>query len=632
MRTAQDLLSELNAADESPRIEAKRAREIGKSIMETVIAFANEPGLGGGYLLLGVESKVDAKGDTQYWAVGVPDPDKAQKDLATQCASMLNLALRPEMAVERVDGRTVLVVFVPEADACQKPIYLPATGLPKGAFRRIGSTDQRCVDDDLWVLRGASQPQVGPDMVPIADAQMADFDPLAIAEYRRLRALANPLAEELAYNNAEMLEALSAVRRLGADLKPTLAGLVLFGKPLALRRLFPALRIDYVRVVGTQWVGDPEQRFQSVDIRKPLMLALPQAEASVVDELPKGFRLPEGDLQSRQEPMLSRKVIREALANAVMHRSYQDHSPIQIVRYSNRIEILNPGFSLKDMASLGAPGSRMRNPAIAAVLHEINWAETKGSGIRTMRRLANDAGLPLPEFASDRQKNEFKVTLFLHHLLTEQDYAWLKALAGDTLSADDAKALIYARETGMVDNTACRDFSGLDTLQASNLLRRLRDRGLLEKQGAGNRTHYTLINPEAATSSTPQQGELPLEGGKQTLEGGKQTLEGGKQTPEGGKQTPEGGKRDLPPLPPKLAQRLPATGARMGETALRQLIRDLCGWHAMRAEDLARLLGKNLQYLRNRHLSNMVQSGELVFQYPDSPNHQMQAYKLPEQH
>jgi ATP-dependent DNA helicase RecG len=187
----------------------------------------------------------------------------------------------------------------------------------------------------------------------------------------------------------------------------------------------------------------------------------------VVDELPKGFRLPEGELQSRQQPMLPRKVIREALANAVMHRSYQDHSPVQIVRYSNRLEIINPGFSLKDMGSLGTPGSRLRNPAIAAVFHEINWAETKGSGIRTMRRLAGDAGLPLPDFASDRQKNEFKVTLFLHHLLTEEDYAWLKSLAGDTLSADEAMALIYARETGMVDNTACRDFSGLDTLQAS---------------------------------------------------------------------------------------------------------------------------------------------------------------------
>ncbi len=62
MRTAQDLLTELNASDESPRIEAKRAREIGKSIMETVIAYANEPGLGGGYLLLGVDWTLDANG------------------------------------------------------------------------------------------------------------------------------------------------------------------------------------------------------------------------------------------------------------------------------------------------------------------------------------------------------------------------------------------------------------------------------------------------------------------------------------------------------------------------------------------------------------------------------------------
>ena len=164
MRTAQDLLTELNASDESTRIEAKRARAIGKSVMETVIAFANEPGLGGGYLLLGANWELDAKGDTHYWAEGVPDPDKIQKDLASQCANMLNIAVRPEMAVERVDGKTLVVVFVPEADASQKPIYLRATGLPKGAFRRIGSTDQRCVDEDLWVLRGESQPQSGPEI------------------------------------------------------------------------------------------------------------------------------------------------------------------------------------------------------------------------------------------------------------------------------------------------------------------------------------------------------------------------------------------------------------------------------------------------------------------------------------
>jgi ATP-dependent DNA helicase RecG len=304
MRTAHDLLTELNAADESPRIEAKRSREIGKSLMESVVAFVNEPGLGGGHLLLGVDWRVDEKCDTQYWPEGLADPDKIQKDLASQCASMLNVAIRPEMAVERLDGKTVLVVFVPEADVSQKPVYLKAIGLPKGAFRRIGSTDQRCTDEDLWVLRGASQPQFGPDMALVPDARMDDLDPQAITEYRRLRSLANPQAEELGYDNPDMLEALSAVRRVDNVLKPTVAGIVLFGKPMTLRRLFPALRIDYIRVVGTQWVDDPEQRFQSVDIRKPLMLALPVAEASIVDELPKGFRLPEGELQSRQEPVL----------------------------------------------------------------------------------------------------------------------------------------------------------------------------------------------------------------------------------------------------------------------------------------------------------------------------------------
>ena len=67
----------------------------------------------------------------------------------------------------------------------------------------------------------------------------------------------------------------------------------------------------------------------------------------------------------------------------------------------------------------------------------------------------------------------------------------------------------------------------------------------------------------------------------------------------------------------------------MGEAALRQLIRDLCRWQALRGEELATLLGKDLKYLRNKHLSAMVQTGELVFQFPESPNHQLQAYQLP---
>lgn len=224
-----------------------------------------------------------------------------------------------------------------------------------------------------------------------------------------------------------------------------------------------------------------------------------------------------------------------------------------------------------------------------------------------------------------------------HFLQSAQAYIGARnAHLCDTLSAEEAKALIYARETGMVDNMACRDFSELDTLQASSLLRRLRDRGLLQKQGAGSRTHYTLANPLEAANRHPQQGDLLLEtaallhkGGNQQPEGGNQQPEGGNQKLEGGNQQPaEGGKRDLPPLPPELADRLPTGTQRMGQAALRQLIRDLCGWQPLRGEELATLLGRDRKYLRNKHLSAMVATGELEFQFPESPNHALQAYKL----
>jgi ATP-dependent DNA helicase RecG len=187
MRSALELFEELNAVDESTRIEAKRASELGKSVMQTVIAFANEPGLDGGYLLLGADWSINAKGDTVYRPAGLPDPDKVQRDLASQCASMLSVTLRPEMQLETVDGHTVLVVYVPEADVTHKPVYLKSTGLPRGAYRRIGSTDQHCVDEDLWVLRGESQPSHGPDTSVLPDARLDDFDPAAIAAYRRDR-------------------------------------------------------------------------------------------------------------------------------------------------------------------------------------------------------------------------------------------------------------------------------------------------------------------------------------------------------------------------------------------------------------------------------------------------------------
>ncbi len=100
--TATELLQQLNALDESPDIEAKRSSEMGKSVLETICAYANEPGLGGGHLLLGVSSRKNLF-ENEYYVEGIEDPDKLQSDLASQCATMFNIPIRPMISVEELN-------------------------------------------------------------------------------------------------------------------------------------------------------------------------------------------------------------------------------------------------------------------------------------------------------------------------------------------------------------------------------------------------------------------------------------------------------------------------------------------------------------------------------------------------
>lgn len=135
---ALELLQSLNLLDETERIEAKRGTDAGKSMLETVCAFANEPGLGGGWLLLGAVREELALFPS-YQVEGVAQPDKLCADLATQCRETFNLPVRIDLSTEQVNGRAVVVAFVPEAPPHDKPIFFRAQGLPKGALRRVGS-------------------------------------------------------------------------------------------------------------------------------------------------------------------------------------------------------------------------------------------------------------------------------------------------------------------------------------------------------------------------------------------------------------------------------------------------------------------------------------------------------------
>jgi len=610
-----DLLRELNELDEHPSLEAKTCGgdDLGESFFETVCAFANEPDLGGGRLVLGVaKSSEDFFGG--YEVVGVGNPDKLLQDIASGCANRFNHPVRPRAFSENHQGKVVIIVEVDELAPSQKPLYFAKHHLPRGAWRRIGSTDQRCTDDDLVLFFGNRQGD-SYDLSVLANATIDDLDPESIAHYRKLRAKVNPLAEELEWDDQELLQALNAIRKDNGIWRPTLTGMLLFGTRKAYRRELPAVRVDYIRVPGKEWVEDPEKRFATtVDMRGPLLQIVDRAQAAVMDDLPKGFDLREGQIQA-ETPTLPARVLREAIVNALMHRSYREHRPTQIIRYSNRIEIHNAGFSLKNEDQLGEPGSQLRNPNLAAVFHETNTAETKGSGIRVMREQMRAHGFSLPTFESDRANNSFTSRLLLHHFLREEDLEWLRQAPGE-LTDSQRYALIFLREQGAINNQTLRQLTGSDVLTASQDLRKLRELKLLNQKGKGSATYYlpgSLFPEEEMDAPTHGSGLATQAGQHGTLAGQHGTLAG----------------RHVTlgiDLPPDLNQRIAELGSRPGEK-IRPLILELCALRPLPASQLAAILGdRNPRALKREHLEPMRSSGQLAYLYPEMERHPQQAY------
>ena len=65
------------------------------------------------------------------------------------------------------------------------------------------------------------------------------------------------------------------------------------------------------------------------------------------------------------------------------------------------------------------------------------------------------------------------------------------------LSEAEVRGRIHAREAGRIDNETYRELNGVETLKASQQLRRLRDADLLEQQEKGR-----CVLPRAGQSVT----------------------------------------------------------------------------------------------------------------------------------
>ena len=638
--SSKELLELLNDIDEQDWLEAKSLRDdTSRSILETVCSFSNEPGLGGGVILIGVAENKAGNGP-QYIVDGVADPDKTQLDLATQCKSVFNTPIYPTIKVEKVDGKAVLKVVVDEQPSGRKPVYFKKDGLPKGAYRRIGSADLVSTEEDLW--RFYEDPDSKYDETPVKHSSLADVDERAVQRYRQMRKKVDPDAVELEYETPELLSALGCTSKENPQ-ELNMAGILLFGNELAIKRACARARVDYIRILGNDWHAVADQ-FDAVDTYAPIFLIVDKLLSIIYGELTTRHRFHRDSIQPETEKFPV-EVMREAIVNMLMHRDYRHGQYTQIIRYNNRIEICNSGCSLKPDDMLGMKGSVTRNDTIARVCHDTKLAETKGSGIDRMWRKMVEAGLSRPTMESDRTAATFTIRLLLCHFFSEETLDWLKRFATYDLNDNQRTALVFLREVGAIDAIAYRQLTGCKPKLVANELAGMKDQGLMTQKGRTRGTYYVpagsleesikealstgakVENAPAGEGNAPAQGEsAPVKGLTSQAQAVMSTAKGVMMTPlavmstaQDAMMTPRQG--DIPDV---LQKKIAALKRRVPSKVMQSVIVELCAVRAMERIELSKILKRSAVTI-DRLVAPLI-GKELDYLYPMMVHHPRQAY------
>lgn len=184
---------------------------------------------------------------------------------------------------------------------------------------------------------------------------------------------------------------------------------------------------------------------------------------------------------------LPRDAVAEAIVNAVVHRDYTSNASVQIMLFSDRLEVWNPGELPPPltMAQLRVPHASIpRNPLICEPMFLARYVEKAGSGILDMIALCREAGLPEPEFCQDG--GQFVQVIWRH---------WLTKAVMDALGLNERqrKAIDLVKAKGRISNIEYQQLTGANKKMASRDLEGLVDAGAFTRVGTTGRGTYYII-------------------------------------------------------------------------------------------------------------------------------------------
>ena len=592
------------------------------SLWETYSAMANTQG---GVIVLGVEQQGDS-----FRVSGIDNIAQKQKSiwdtLHNRKQVNINLLLFGDVRAMSVDGKSVIIIEVRRALRHQRPIFIGQNPL-EGTYRRDNDGDYHCSADEVRRML-ADQSTDPPDSRILPFLTQEHLDQNSIQQYRNRFASRDPSHPWLALGPEDFLERLGAWRR---DLRSgeqgiTVAGILMFGKDeiIARTEVLPGYHVDYREpsdVLSERWADRlwPDGKW---------VANLFQFFFECLPRLYRGLRVPfqMRDL-TRIDETPAHVAIREALVNALIHADYAGKGGVVITKTRERIILENPGTLLVSYEQLQRGGvSECRNTSLQTMFGRLGMSEKAGSGMDRIRegsRYLHSLPIGVEESTNSlRDGSRVRVVFPFASMLPAESVDHLEKrfrVGLDALSPGEKLALVIAEADGEVTNRRLQLSSAEHRADLTRLLRGLVTKGFLQADKNSRPRCYHLSQSE---------GETARVGGETARVGGEAARVGGETARVGGESTSHNGD-DLERL-----CRLAFSdnrNVRLTAQNIREAILRICADRYLTSAEIADVLQRNRDKLRDRYLTPLTAEGKLLLLYPSQRSHRKQGYKTKSQ-
>lgn len=417
----------------------------------------------------------------------------------------------PDISMRDIDGKTVIVAEI--LPGAQRPYFIKSMGREQGTFVRVaGTTRQADAATIKELLFEGSNRSFDQTICRELTATEDDIAKLCDAMTAVAKSNAKHGAEAVKPVTVQQLRSWNVLVERDGELRPTNAYAILAGINGPIRSVIQC---------GV-FKGDTKAVF--VDRREfegaPWEL-IEQAYQYVLRNIHMGARFAGVYRQDVYE--IPPDAIRELIVNAVVHRSYIDHSSIQIAIYDNRMEITSPGRLPmgQTLERMKEGYSKIRNEALAAAFAYMGLIEHWGSGIPRIIEEVREAGLREPEFLGGGD-TDLRINIYRGQIITMPDSAGkvpnndvavpntfenmpdsiqsapdMTENVPDTVSGlSKTQSTVYKFICGR-NRVSTEDIAGLLGVQprrARQVLSDLVRKGLIEREGAARSTRYVYTS------------------------------------------------------------------------------------------------------------------------------------------